>query len=228
MGWLGTSGGWFCSNHWGAPPCTICSLSHTRLMKAHSVHVTTKQPWRQSASRFCLWEGDMASIFKKHSDYLSNTISATNEILQPLQRNIWQSLTRYCVVGILEDCRAECLHWTKPVPHLLSVHGHVDGHIWRMKITHKFETSKDAALWTERKRAALHHTAELISMHATKQRKCQRPRRGHHKPKSYFGLCQNPILACDGAWTNWDWFRGFSGKYIGVQNLHLKNVVDII
>lgn len=142
LGWLGTSGGWFCSNHWGAPPCTICSLSHTRLMKAHSVHVTTKQPWRQSASRFCLWEGDMASIFKKHSDYLSNTISATNEILQPLQRNIWPSLTRYCDVGILEDCRAECLHWTKPVPHLLSVHGHVDGHIWRMKITHKFENKQ--------------------------------------------------------------------------------------
>lgn len=49
-------GGWCCSNHWGAPPWTICSLSHTRLINAHRVQVTTKQPWRQSASRFSLRE----------------------------------------------------------------------------------------------------------------------------------------------------------------------------
>lgn len=47
-------GGWCCSNHCGAPPWTICSLSHTRLINAHRVHVTTKQPCRQSASRFSL------------------------------------------------------------------------------------------------------------------------------------------------------------------------------
>lgn len=47
-------GGWCCSNHWGAPPWTICSLSHTRLINAHRVQVTTKQPCRQSASRFSL------------------------------------------------------------------------------------------------------------------------------------------------------------------------------
>lgn len=45
---------WFCSSHSGAPPWTICSRNHTRLIKAQSVQVTTKQPCRQSASRFSL------------------------------------------------------------------------------------------------------------------------------------------------------------------------------
>lgn len=43
-----------CSSQSGPPPCRICSLSQTRLMKAHRVQVTTKQPWKQSEARFSL------------------------------------------------------------------------------------------------------------------------------------------------------------------------------
>lgn len=43
-----------CSNQSGPPPWRICSLNHTRLMKAHNVQVTTKQPWKQSEARFSL------------------------------------------------------------------------------------------------------------------------------------------------------------------------------
>lgn len=45
---------WFCSNHCGAPPWTICSRNQTRLINAHRVHVTTKQPCKQSANKFSL------------------------------------------------------------------------------------------------------------------------------------------------------------------------------
>lgn len=45
---------WFCSSHCGAPPWTICSRNHTRLINAQSVHVTTKQPCKQSANKFSL------------------------------------------------------------------------------------------------------------------------------------------------------------------------------
>lgn len=45
---------WFWSSHCGAPPWTICSRNHTRLINAQSVHVTTKQPCKQSANKFSL------------------------------------------------------------------------------------------------------------------------------------------------------------------------------
>ena len=54
-------GGAACSSQIGAPPWTICSRSHTRLMNAHSVHVTTKQPCKQSANKL--------SLFKKKEVY---------------------------------------------------------------------------------------------------------------------------------------------------------------
>lgn len=43
-----------CSNQSGPPPCKICSRNHTKLMKAHRVQVTTKQPWKQSDTIFSL------------------------------------------------------------------------------------------------------------------------------------------------------------------------------
>ena len=51
-----------CSSQSGPPPCRICSRSQTRLMKAHSVQVTTKQPWKQSDAKFSLLEITMLSL----------------------------------------------------------------------------------------------------------------------------------------------------------------------
>lgn len=59
-------GGAACSSHTGAPPWTICSRSHTRLMKAHSVHVTTKQPCKQSANKLSLLKKNYIHYSKEH------------------------------------------------------------------------------------------------------------------------------------------------------------------
>lgn len=59
-------GGAACSSHTGAPPWTICSRNHTRLMNAHSVHVTTKQPCKQSANKLSL-------LRKNHTELLQRT-----------------------------------------------------------------------------------------------------------------------------------------------------------
>ena len=56
-----------CSSQSGPPPCRICSRSQTRLMKAHSVQVTTKQPWKQSDAKFSLLEITMLSLDSWHS-----------------------------------------------------------------------------------------------------------------------------------------------------------------
>lgn len=58
-------GGAACSNQIGAPPWTICSRSHTRLMNAHSVHVTTKQPCKQSANKLSLLKKNYIELLQR-------------------------------------------------------------------------------------------------------------------------------------------------------------------
>lgn len=58
-------GGAACSNQIGAPPWTICSRNHTRLMNAHSVHVTTKQPCKQSANKLSLLKKNYRELLQR-------------------------------------------------------------------------------------------------------------------------------------------------------------------
>lgn len=43
------------SSQSGPPPWRICSRNQTRLIKALSVHVTTKHPWKISDTKLSLW-----------------------------------------------------------------------------------------------------------------------------------------------------------------------------
>ena len=95
--WLAAAGS--CSSQSGPPPCIICSRSQTRLMNVHSVHVTIKQPWKQSESRFSLPE------HKQHANYNSTQNPAANCFRITVNHSNHFNYRPHVLLGTKNECK---------------------------------------------------------------------------------------------------------------------------